>query len=60
MIIHRNMNLDRLAERMGPATEEQARAMRDLLCEFADDMPGVTVTQDLTEEQWLDLLAQAA
>lgn len=61
MIISRTMNLDQLAERMGTeATEAEARTMRDLLVDFADDMPGVTITQDLTESQWLELLDKAA
>jgi hypothetical protein len=61
MIISHTMNLDQLAERMGDnATEAQAERMRELLVEFALDVPGVTVTQDLTETQWLDLVQQAS
>jgi hypothetical protein len=61
MIITSTMNLDQLEERMGDnATEAQAERMRELLVEFALHVPGVTVTQDLTESQWIELIEKAA
>lgn len=60
MIICKSMNLDHLAERMGTgASIADAEKMRDLLVDYAEDNPGVTHTNDLTESQWLELLEKA-
>lgn len=55
MDITEDMDLDALAERMGDATENEARCMRYLL---SRDYPGMD-TADITADTWEDLLDAA-
>ena len=53
MIIASNMNLDLLAEHIGPdATREEAREMRDLLVEQFDGQD----TADVLDDAWTEMV----
>ena len=55
MRITPDMSLEQLAERMGDtATEQEARVMRDLLCEA-----GHEDTSDVSEGKWCQYLCHA-
>ena len=57
MIITSNMNLAQLAERMGDtATEQEARVMRDLLCEAGHEGRD---TSEIAESEWFQHLGRA-
>lgn len=57
MKVHSDMDLNQLAERMGPeATLDDASAMRDLLVENFDGQD----TTEIPEGEWLALMVLAA
>ncbi len=55
MRISETMDLGELKDRMGDATEQDARNMRDLLSETEYED-----TADVPESEWVSLLNQAA